>query len=80
MEFTNKLRERRRGVTRIFRSLQTGGNAEDGTFAGEDTISFGDNEDDQRFYSLSRHDAINSLRRTTLINLPAHHPLNNILH
>jgi len=45
------------------RRLHTGGNAGDDTFVGddvEDTISLGDDEDDQRFYSLSRHDATNS--------------------
>jgi len=44
------------------RRLHAGGNAGDGTLVGddvEDTISLGDDEDDQRFYSLSRHDATN---------------------
>ena len=45
------------------RRLHAGYNAGVGTIVGddvEDTISLGDDDDDQRFYSLSRNDAINS--------------------
>jgi len=57
-----------------FRKLHTGANAEGGTFAGEDvedTTSLGDDEDDQRFYSISRHDVINSSAPYNVVSPPS---------